>query len=93
MLDQYGQPTGEKAPLGTVNCWRVPGDRPEDWKVQDAGQLHEDDGAVWITLVWKSDLPPIRHGDIVMLPDGVTRYIRNIQNRGDVRLFIQLSEG
>ena len=92
VLDTYNQPTDESTALGSVECWRLPGDRPEQWAVERAGQVSGDSEAIWISVVWRTDLPGWKHGDICVLPDGVKRVVRNIQNRGDVRVFIQVAE-
>lgn len=92
VLDEFNQKTSESTPLGSVECWRIPGARPEQWAVGQPGQVYSDDDAIWISVIWRADLPKWKHGDVCLLPDGVTRYVRNIQNRGDVRVFLQLSE-
>ena len=95
-LDVYNQPTNESTPLGSVECWRVlgakPGEQNARWSVDLPGQLYSDDGAVWVYVIWRADLPKWKHGDVCVLPDGVKRTVRNIQNRGDVRVFLQLAE-
>lgn len=92
VLDEYNQKTGTSTPLGSVECWRIPGARPEQWSVGQPGQVYGDDGAIWISVIWRADLPAWKHGDVCLLPDGVTRYVRNIQSRANVRVFLQLSE-
>jgi hypothetical protein len=92
VLDAYNQPTDENTSLGSVECWRIPGARPDQWAVAQAGQTYADDDALWVTVIWRADLPQWKHGDVCMLPDGVKRTVRNIQNRGDVRVFLQLAE-
>ena len=96
VLDDYNQPTNESAPLGSVECWRIPGAKPGEqnarWSVDLPGQMYSDDGAIWVSVIWRADLPKWKHGDTCMLPDGVKRTVRNIQNRGNVRVFLQLAE-
>lgn len=95
-LDAFGQPTGEQIQLGSVECWRIvgikPGEQSARWSIDLPGQLYTDDGSVWISVIWRADLPKWAHGDVCLLPDGVKRYVRNILNRGDVRVFLHLSE-
>ena len=95
-MDAYNQPTAEETPVGSLECWRIPGAKPGEqnarWSVDLPGQLYSDDGAVWVSAIWRADLPVLKHGDTCMLPDGVKRVVRNIQNRGNVRVFLQLSE-
>ncbi len=92
VLDAYNQPTDESTALGSVECWRIPGARPDSWAVGQAGQVFADDDALWVSVIWRADLPQWKHGDLCALPDGVKRTVRNIQNRGDVRVFLQLAE-
>lgn len=92
VLDAYNQPTAESTPLGSVECWRIPGARPDQWAVAQAGQVYGDEDAIWISVVWRADLPKWKHGDVCLLPDGVRRTVRNIQTRGDIRVFLQLAE-
>jgi len=92
-LDAFRQPLPDGGePIGSLECWRIPGARPDQWSAALPGQAYEDDGSIWISVVWRDDLPAWRHGDICVLDDGVRRVVRNIQNRGNVRVFIQLSE-
>jgi hypothetical protein len=65
--------------------------RPDAWAVGQAGQVFaDDDDALWISVIWRADLPEWRHGDVCMLPDGVKRTVRNILNRGNIRVFLRL---
>lgn len=92
VLDEFNQISKQTTPLGSLECWRIPGARPEMWSVGQPGQVYEDDGSIWVTLIWRADMPALKHGDICMLPDGVPRYVRNIQNRANIRVLLQLSE-
>ena len=92
VLDAYNQTTDESTELGSAACWRIPGARPDSWAVDKGGQVFADDDALWISVIWRADLPKWKHGDVCMLPDGVKRTVRNIQNRGDIRVFLQLAE-
>lgn len=96
VLDDFSQPTGEQISLGSVECWRLvgahPGAQSARWTVDQPGQMYADDGSLWVSVMWRADLPEWQHGDVCVLSDGVERYVRNILNRGNIRVFLQLSE-
>lgn len=92
VLDRYGQPAGDTQPLGEAVVWRKLPELPESWRAALAGQTYEDRGPIWICAPWRADLPQVRCGDICTLNDGMERTVRNVQNRGNVRVFWQLWE-
>lgn len=96
VFDQFNQPTKEQLLLGSVECWRLvgvsPGEQAARWAADLPGQLYSDDGSVWVSVIWRADLPEWKHGDVCVLPDGEKRIVRNILRRGNVRVFLQLSE-
>lgn len=90
--DSFGQPTDATEIVGVVRVWRVAPERPESWKAAQAGQLYEDQKAIWVATPYSETLPDVQRGDTCSLGDGMLRHVRNIQNRGNVRVFWQLSE-
>jgi len=96
--DAYGQPTRDMEQVGNAEVWRVPPPSPSatardvHWTVTPAGTQYDDKGPFWVCTPWRADLPRVRNGDTCTLPDGVKRTVRNMMDRGNIRMFWQLSE-
>jgi hypothetical protein len=92
-VDQYNQPTDAAEPVGTATVWRRLPELPEKRTIDISGQTYADDKDIWIEAIWAPDLPDVRRDDVCTLEDGVPRIVRNIQNRMNIRVLWQLSEG
>ena len=90
--DAYGQPTQERTPIGTVECWREAMNRPDGWKVDKSGVQYDDEGAFWVCLLWSENLPQARHEDVVRFADGSEYSVKNIMNKMNVRVYWQLAD-
>lgn len=90
--DAYGQPTDVLETIGTVTCWTEAVNRPRGWKVDVSGARYDDEGAIWVCMLWSADMPQARHEDIVQLDDGRKFSVKNVQNDANVRVFWQLAD-
>ena len=90
--DAYGQPTDVLETIGTVRCWMEAVNRPRRWKVDVSGTRYDDEGAIWVCLLWSEDMPQARHEDILRLDDGRKFAVKNVQNDANLRVFWQLAD-
>lgn len=90
--DAYEQATSAAVQVGSTRVYPMPAERPNGEKGSSAAVVYDDSGDTWVSMLWTADLPEARHGDEVRFSDGRVRYVRNVQNRGNVRVLWQLSE-
>lgn len=90
--DAYGQPTHEREMVGTAECWTQAVNQPSNWAIRASGAQYDDEGSVWICLLWSDALPQARHEDICRFEDGTEYAVKNIWNRTDVRVYWQLGD-
>lgn len=90
--DEYGQPTGELTPIGEAECWREMTSRPDKWNITESGARYEDEGVIWLCLLWSEQLPAARHEDICRFADGTEYSVKNVVNKMNVRVFWQLAD-
>lgn len=90
--DAYGQPTGDRATIGVAECWTEAVNRPKQWKVDVSGAQYDDEGAIWVCLLWSDAMPQARHEDICRFDDGTEYAVKNVQNDANVRVYWQLGD-